>query len=229
MSFCLRQKLGVCTHVNEWRRAVFGFLVSLTKVKKTVKFGETTSILEAAYLSHKRLYGSLALRLFKYVNPVLNYINTFELLFPSLKISPWTTPIYFLCVTPLSLEGLYAWCTDAGRHSMCIGEDWYTDSAYSGMHTHLGSTSRSQIVLLHYSVQKHVFNIFKIREEQGIRCRDWCYICMVPRAFTYSNIFRKRSLQSPNMPFYHKTRIFYDFFLAFDGLEKWQYTVLLCC
>ncbi|EOB00462.1 hypothetical protein Anapl_00778 [Anas platyrhynchos] len=65
MSFCLRQKLGVCTRVNEWRRAVFGFLVSLTKVKKTVKFGETTSILEAAYLSHKRLYGSLALRLFK--------------------------------------------------------------------------------------------------------------------------------------------------------------------
>lgn len=43
------------TCVNEWRRAVFGFLVSLTKVKKTVKFGETTSILEAVYLSHKRL------------------------------------------------------------------------------------------------------------------------------------------------------------------------------
>jgi len=102
-----------------------------------VKLGETTSVLYVVYLIHECFAWSLALKLFRYVNPILNYINTFELLPPSLKISPWTTPTYFPCVTPLSLKVLDAWHTDAGRHSVHVRKDQYAVSAYSGMCTHL--------------------------------------------------------------------------------------------
>lgn len=66
-------------------------------------------------------HGSLALELFRHVNPILHYINNFEVLALSLKISPWTPPKYILCVTPLSLSGLDAWLRDAAGTPCTLG------------------------------------------------------------------------------------------------------------
>lgn len=97
-------------------------------------------------------------------------------------------------------------------HSMCIGKDQYTDSAYSSMYTHLRSMSRNHIVLLHYCAQWFAFSIFKMREEQRIRDTEAnvSFVCF-PKLLPSQTGIKKEVglLQShPNVTFCHKTRIF---------------------
>lgn len=100
------------------------------------------------------------------VNLILHCISTFEVLDPSLKISPWTTPMYFLGVSHLLRLGSLIYRSRGALHVHWEGlmhQQW----GFRHVHPPGVHIQRSLCITLLSSV--FALNIFKMKEEQGMR------------------------------------------------------------